>query len=193
MALGHIPKPCEPIELGEFLVDARKFPAVYFLYHRGEVVYVGQSRTLTLRVEGHLSEAAKVFDAVAFIRCHFNQLTRIEGHYIRALAPKYNNCSLSKKVRERESWKLIPNRRHLRRSKFEAPFPDGPAQIEFIDAAECIIPDSDIGEFLQVRDRAAAEWRSDGKIRDTSIIGLLTFVAANHRDVSRAQDDFEQL
>lgn len=192
MVYHLVPEPCDPIELGDFFLEDRWFCAVYFLYHRGEVVYVGQSRTLKLRIDGHISEGVKVFDAVAFIRCDFRELTRIEGHYIRELAPKYNKCAITRKARERESWKQVGNLKHYRRSRFDAPL-DPNAEMVLIDAAECIIEERDIGEFLNVSDREAFEWREDGLIKGTSVLDLLRFMYANSREVRKAQDRFELL
>lgn len=100
----RIPQPCEPILLGEFLRCDQRFPAVYFLHDDGEVVYVGQSTTLRWRIETHLSEGAKTFDAVSFIPCCVSRLREIEGHYIRELAPTYNQCGIANRAREEDSF-----------------------------------------------------------------------------------------
>lgn len=193
MSIRDVFKPCEPIRLGEFLLEDRRFCAVYFLYHRGDVVYVGQSRTLKSRIDEHLSQGVKVFDSVAFIRCGFNRLTEIESYYIRELAPKYNNCKITKKARERESWKHESNRRHYRRSRFERPL-DRNAEPKFVAASECIIHPTDVGEILGVCESDAITWRVDGKIKPgSSLLDLLHFAADNHHDVRKSQEKFEQL
>jgi hypothetical protein len=190
MAFDRMLEPCAPIPLGEFFLEDRRFCAVYFLYYRGEVVYVGQSRTLKLRIDEHLAQRTKEFDAVAFIRCPFNRLTEVEARFIRELAPKHNNCRLTKRVREKDSWRLDRSRKGYRRSKFEGVPTD---KIEFVDASQCHIEERDIGEFMQVSDKDAAAWVQAGKIRNTSIMGLFEFMARNHREVGAAQDRFSEL
>lgn len=193
MAIRSIPQPGDLIHLGDFYLEDRRHPAVYFLYHRGEVVYVGQSRTLKLRIDEHIVEGVKTFDAIAFIRCTVDRLTEIESYYIRALAPKYNKCGIAAKARERASWKLPENRKGYRRAKFEGPPYKPGDKIELIAAEECVIDMRDVGEFLQVSDRDVAKWEKDGLLADNSLLGLLTFVAKNSRSVGAAQDRFEQL
>lgn len=100
MPRSQIPSPCEPIRLGDFFLEDHRFSAVYFLYDRGVLVYVGQSTTLRWWIETHLTEATKTFDAVAYIRCTSDRLTAIEAHYIRRLVPKYNACSIARKARD---------------------------------------------------------------------------------------------
>lgn len=189
-----MPNPGFPIPLGEFLLEDTRFPAVYFLLSRGEIVYVGQSRTLRARIDAHLTEGVKVFDAVAFIRCPVNRLTKIESHYIRELNPKYNACAVARKVRERESWcqdsaRLPTARRRL--SLLSAAPPDD--EVRFVDAAECIVPDGGIGEFLRVSESDAAGWLAAGLIKDKSMLGLMIFAMENNRQVSRAQERFDRL
>ena len=195
MANGSMPQPGEPIQLGEFFLDDRRFPAVYFLCYRSEVVYVGQSRTLRARIDQHLEEGAKLFDAVAYIRCPFNRLTKIEGYYIRQMVPKYNACAIAKKVRERESWRSVKDRRTVRRQiQYVAPEDIDPTNIKFVDASKCIVPPNEMGEFLNVSDRDVAAWQASGALPgDMSIVDMLHFMAANSQEVRRAQDRFEQL
>jgi hypothetical protein len=100
MAHKSMPRPGDPIQLGEFFLEDRRFPAVYFLYNREKVVYVGQSRTLKWRIETHLSEGIKRFDAVAFIPCTIDRLLSIETHYIRKLLPQYNHCGVASSARQ---------------------------------------------------------------------------------------------
>lgn len=182
MALKQIPQPGKPIQLGEFLLEERRFTAVYFLYDEGRLVYVGQSKTLKYRIDQHIQDGTKIFDSVAFIRCCVSQLSEIESYYIRAHAPKYNSCAIATKAKERRKWE---------RDKQPVYVPG--QEIKFVDAAECIIPASELGEFLMVTDRDANEWREAGEITDRSIIGLIHFVARNSRKVAKAQDYFEQI
>lgn len=196
MAYKNMPQPGDPIQLGEFLLEDSRFSAVYFLCYRGEVVYVGQSRTLKFRIEQHLDEGVKLFDAVAFVRCPFNRLTEVEAHYIRQMVPKHNACAVAKRVRERESWKSVKDRRRTKRAiRFVDPKDIDPnAEIKFVDAAECIVPANEMGEFLNVSDRDVADWFSNGAlVEGMSIIDMFHFMMENSRKVSRAQDRFEQI
>lgn len=106
MAYRFIPEPTGPYQLGDFYLEDRRFPAVYFLISNGTVVYVGQSKTLQLRIDAHITEAKKVFDSVSFIRCTIDHLLKIEGHFIRRIAPKYNDCLAAKATRAREYWRF---------------------------------------------------------------------------------------
>lgn len=173
-----------PIKLAEFLAHDGRFPAVYFLYNRGEVVYVGQSKTLCLRIDRHILDGIKVFDAISFIRCDARKLLELEGQFIRELAPKYNACALSAKVRERESWRLIRNRRDAHRDEWS---PGDPV----VNAEDCFVAECDLGEFLMVSDKDAAELVSGSA--DRSLMGLFLFMAANHKAVSQAQERYAAL
>ncbi len=186
MAREFILEPCKPIPLGEFLLQDSRFPAVYFLLHREDVVYVGQSTRLRSRIETHLGEGVKLFDAVAFIRCNVGQLLSLEGHYIRQFSPKYNACKIAKKARERKEWQRGPQWPAAQTVDLDAP-------IETIDASECFIAPEHIGEFFSVSDRVAAEWRAAGDITDNSVLGLLFYVARHSRQVAKAQEEFETL
>jgi hypothetical protein len=113
MAYAQITEPCEPIQLGKFLLEETRFPAVYFLYHEGVVVYVGQSKTLRFRIEQHLTEGVKVFDAIAYIHCRVDQLMIIETDYITRLTPIYNACEVAKSVREGRPWRFTSTGKRL--------------------------------------------------------------------------------
>lgn len=104
MAHNPIPEPCDPIQLGEFLLGDYRQPAVYFLYDEGVLVYVGQTTTLKWRIETHLQEGVKTFDAVAFAPCCVSRLLEVESYYIRKFAPQYNQCGIAKAVRREESY-----------------------------------------------------------------------------------------
>ena len=112
MAKSSIPQPGEEIQLGDLLQGDYRFPAVYFLHDEGEIVYVGQSKTLRWRIEQHLSEGVKTFDAVSFARCCVSRLLEVEGEYIRKLSPRYNNCQIAVTVRREAS--CIPDNPPLR-------------------------------------------------------------------------------
>lgn len=188
-----MPQPSAPVHLGDFLLEQHRFPAVYLLYYRGEVVYVGQSKTLKARIEQHLTEGVKKFDEVAFIRCCVSQLLPIEARYIRDLAPKYNACQLSKKLRERQSWTRANNRLSARRKRFVATLDDVKNGIKFVDASQCEIDKRDVGEFLQICESDANKAINSGAIKDYSILGLIKFVAANSGEMRRNLERFEDL
>lgn len=175
-----------PTALGEFLLGDSRFPAIYFLFNRSEVVYVGQSNRLSRRIDQHIQDGVKTFDAVAYIPCKVNQLASLEAKFIRDLAPKYNACGLSNKVRERNSWRAARNRDLAHR---HAPKPGEP--IQTIDASECIIPDAEIGEFLMIGDRDAKDWSP--LIADKSVAGLIKFAAQMHPNLSEAQKRYDDL
>tara|TARA_R100000654_G_scaffold70892_1_gene101440 strand:- start:743 stop:1462 length:720 start_codon:yes stop_codon:yes gene_type:complete len=61
---------------------------VYFLIHKNNVVYVGQSVNVFGRIHTHAQEGHKNFDAYTYIPCNKKQLDVLESLYIHALAPK---------------------------------------------------------------------------------------------------------
>jgi hypothetical protein len=88
-----------PIPLGLSQLPIVKQAGIYFLFHRGIVVYVGQSEDVSQRVGQHAQEGKKVFDGASFLPCHAKHLADLERHYIELMAPKYNQCRLAKFVR----------------------------------------------------------------------------------------------
>lgn len=192
MAYSRIPEPGEPIQLRDFFLEDRRFPAVYFLYHRGEVVYVGQTRTLRFRIDQHIADGVKTFDAIGFVRCPLDKLAKYESHYIRLLAPKYNACGLSKKLRQRKSWTRDRNREQAARTDAH--------DVHVEDSATCgvkgddgrvYIRPKDIGKFLQITDKDAAELF--GHITENIYFFDLMLMTVGDRDVQRAQQRFEDL
>lgn len=64
---------------------------VYFLIDAsGEVVYVGQSIDVHVRVAQHRRERVKQFATCKCIPCPRYRLDELEQHHIRALDPRYN-------------------------------------------------------------------------------------------------------
>ena len=61
---------------------------VYFLFDKGELVYIGESDNLFRRIGQHIYEKRKVFDAFEIYPCADRK--RLEGFLIRLLHPKYN-------------------------------------------------------------------------------------------------------
>ena len=69
---------------------------VYFLALDGEIVYVGQSKNVLLRMENHRKD--KVFSNAYLVQIPEQQLDSVEGAFIRALRPKYNGIKDGKMV-----------------------------------------------------------------------------------------------
>jgi hypothetical protein len=74
---------------------------VYFLCDGDEVVYVGQSSCVALRLGTHIMEGVKKFDhnRVFFLPCPIESLNLIEQHYIETLKPRYNGGKFSPHIR----------------------------------------------------------------------------------------------
>lgn len=60
---------------------------VYFLLKNNEVVYVGQTKKGTSRINAHTN---KDFDKVKVIYCKIGELDKLEDFYIKKYNPKYN-------------------------------------------------------------------------------------------------------
>lgn len=71
--------PAVPVALG---------PGIYFLCDGPDVVYVGQSTEVYIRVPQHVT--TKVFDRWYWMPALEVELNHIEGAFIRLLRPKYN-------------------------------------------------------------------------------------------------------
>jgi hypothetical protein len=69
---------------------------IYFLKFDGEIVYVGQSRSVYGRISAHKGEGRKKFDKVIFMPCSENDLNDFEGFFINLLRPKYNGGIMDK-------------------------------------------------------------------------------------------------
>ena len=72
---------------------------IYFLYWKGEVVYVGQGRSVRARIGAHILEGVKTFDAITMIECHRSELLSRERKFIRRLAPVYNQCAVARQAK----------------------------------------------------------------------------------------------
>jgi predicted DNA-binding transcriptional regulator AlpA len=72
----------------------RSIPCVYFLISFGQIVYVGQSKCLPLRVGQHKQSTKKApkknFDRVLFLRVPYEKLCDAESYYIKLLDPILN-------------------------------------------------------------------------------------------------------
>lgn len=81
-------------------IDTLELRGIYFLVHKGEVVYVGQSQNIYARIQAHKTENKKKFDRifVSVVKDPFIDLSVIEKHFILKLKPKYNYETKKKPV-----------------------------------------------------------------------------------------------
>ena len=63
---------------------------IYFLKFEGQIVYVGQSKSVYSRVSTHKTARIKKFDQIIFMPCEQKNLNDFEGFFINLLRPKYN-------------------------------------------------------------------------------------------------------
>ena len=74
----------------EASLDADAMVGVYFLISKGEVVYVGQSKTNILdRIAKH-KRSGRVFERYAYIRSTPEEVDKLERTYIEAFFPAWN-------------------------------------------------------------------------------------------------------
>lgn len=93
---------------GELLARRRSMNAlcgVYFLFKRDELIYVGQSENVYIRLGFH---ADKEFDSFAFIECGLAELDRLESLYILKYKPKLN-AILGPSLHARREWANVHN------------------------------------------------------------------------------------
>ena len=86
-----------PAGLKALAFDSTKKCGVYFLFYRGDVVYVGSSRNMLQRIGQHSLD--KDFDDVQWIETSLRRMRATEGHWILALKPKYNGYTDARGVR----------------------------------------------------------------------------------------------
>lgn len=72
--------------------EAQLSCGVYFLRHKNETVYIGQSVSVHARVAAH-KKSGKEFDEVLFLPCERQELNNLEGFFIRLLRPRLNGYS----------------------------------------------------------------------------------------------------
>lgn len=94
--LHNVPGPLRALDGLEIVEEAARIPAVYFLCHENEVVYVGQSRNVLLRIQAHDDDPDKIFDRAYMIRIPESELLKVEGHFIHLLNPTYNRTNGSR-------------------------------------------------------------------------------------------------
>jgi hypothetical protein len=75
--------------------------AVYFLFNRGQLVYIGQTLNLYVRIGDHRSESWFKWDSFSYIETHPEDLYVHEAQYIKKFDPTCNRslrCSLKNKA-----------------------------------------------------------------------------------------------
>lgn len=84
-------QPVNVDDIYNFTIPSEAFDSgVYILSHEGEVVYVGQSKTVFSRIMSHSKKEEKQFDCVKFIPVRKQYLNAVEGALIRRLQPSLN-------------------------------------------------------------------------------------------------------
>lgn len=63
---------------------------IYFLIAVGNIVYVGKSKDIILRLSNHMREGRKVFDSFCVLKCAPEELDTLEALYIAKLRPSLN-------------------------------------------------------------------------------------------------------
>lgn len=80
-----------PKELAHVCVEEMHIGSgVYFLTENQNIVYVGQSKNIPLRIASHIADKQKKFDSVFYLKLPKNDLLDVESEWISSLRPKYN-------------------------------------------------------------------------------------------------------
>jgi len=70
---------------------------VYFLRHRGVIIYVGITNGFYSRLSSHIHRSDIVFDSVSMLPVATRaRASYLEDKFIRCLRPKYNRCKKAK-------------------------------------------------------------------------------------------------
>lgn len=82
---------------------------IYFLRHKGEVVYVGEATCIFSRLAQHHKEKKKIFDEYSFFEtdCSDKQRKCKEARIIRQHKPKYNVVHNTPSKRKSKSVYLV--------------------------------------------------------------------------------------
>jgi len=67
-----------------------KMSGIYFLVDAGQIVYVGQSTDIIMRISSHLREGVKTFTSFSVIEASAEELDDLEARYIAKFEPVYN-------------------------------------------------------------------------------------------------------
>lgn len=71
---------------------------VYFLFLRGRIQYIGQSKNILGRCAVHRRDDSKLFDQIKFLPCSVDDLSNIEGFLIRLINPPLNKWDPERNV-----------------------------------------------------------------------------------------------
>jgi hypothetical protein len=89
-----IPDEIELLGLADVLARShprdRAVPGIYFLIRGTEIVYVGQSKNLPVRIQQHRRKNGMEFDRFTVYPCAASLLDKMEQHYIAMFRPPYN-------------------------------------------------------------------------------------------------------
>lgn len=78
---------------------------VYFLYKNNQLVYIGQSTDILLRVRNHFKE--KDFDSYSYFECELEKLNEVERFLIEKYTPKLNRCMNIRHKTERKKHRPV--------------------------------------------------------------------------------------
>ncbi len=95
---------------------------IYFLYKKNQLVYIGQSTDILLRIRNHFKE--KDFDNYSYFECEPSQLNEIERLFIEKYTPLLNKCLNIKERKERKKQKhlTVCNKENNRLRKYYSIF-----------------------------------------------------------------------
>lgn len=74
---------------------------VYILFQDNDVIYIGRSKNINVRLGQHWQKGKKRWNGLQIIEEHdINKQLLIEKELIRKYLPLLNNCPMSKKLKE---------------------------------------------------------------------------------------------
>ena len=87
---------------------AQVFGHIYFLIDKGDVVYVGQSKSYKARIQTHTDGEAyveqKEFTHYSILEVKLSEMDVVEQVYIQLLHPKYNKAVTNPAARKVVGW-----------------------------------------------------------------------------------------
>ncbi len=81
------------IDMKGTTVPIKKSSYIYFLINNGIIVYVGQSFQLLGRIQNHIDNDGKAFDAISVIEVDRKSLNIYERLYINTIKPQLNRTN----------------------------------------------------------------------------------------------------
>lgn len=73
---------------------------VYVLYSDGDVVYIGKSKNVFMRIIAHINDKGKNFDQYQIIECKEDELDIYKRILINTYLPRYNKDLTTKKYKQ---------------------------------------------------------------------------------------------